>query len=83
MFECGAYLRLTTGRQCVVVWQVGYIWGTGATNRGNDEWVMGRSHGFYLCVREKILFFMWHPEMCYFIYLTGVIQRYPFLMICV
>jgi len=23
------------------------MWGTGATDRGNDVWVTGRSHGFY------------------------------------
>jgi len=36
------------GWQCVLVLQVVYIWGTGATDRGNDVWVTGRSYVFYL-----------------------------------
>lgn len=32
---------------CVLVWQVVYIRGAGATDKGNDAWPTGRSHGFY------------------------------------
>jgi len=30
--------------QCGAVWQVVYIWGSGATDTGNDAWVTGRPH---------------------------------------
>lgn len=46
----GSQSQVDHGWQCVLVWQVSYIWG--AADRDNEAWVTGRSQGFYCKLRH-------------------------------